>query len=178
MMEMCSCVLEEWWRCVHAYLRNDGDVFMRTWEMMEMGLCVLEEWWRCVYAYLRNDGDGFMRTWEMMENCLCVLEKWWRCVHAYLRNDGDVFMRTWGMMEMCLRRSWRPISCTLMPSMVIFPVGSTRRNSIVISELFPAPVLPTIPTCRKTGFRLFSYLLSLFWYFITYHASPWLERGR
>ena len=63
----------------------------------------------------------------------------------------DVFVRGWGiltcgMMEILFLRSCNPILCILMLSIIITPVGSTRRNNIVIRLLFPAPVRPTIPT--------------------------------
>jgi len=52
---------------------------------------------------------------------------------------------TCGMIVIFFRTSCRPTFKISIPSIIIFPDGSTRRNSIEISELFPAPVLPTIP---------------------------------
>ena len=57
---------------------------------------------------------------------------------------------TCGMIVMRLRRSWSPISVILTPSTVMMPpAGSMRRNRPIVREDLPAPVRPTIPTCRN-----------------------------
>lgn len=57
------------------------------------------------------------------------------------------------MIDMLFRRTCNPSSEVTMPSIVIFPSGSARRNKAEISELFPAPVLPTSPTCNEFNFN-------------------------
>lgn len=61
---------------------------------------------------------------------------------------------TWGMIVMRDLRSWRPMSAMSTPSIKIFPFAASKILKIPrASEDFPAPVLPTIPTWKKLGFR-------------------------
>lgn len=53
---------------------------------------------------------------------------------------------TWGIMEIFFRKSWSPSSDVKYLSIQILPSGSAKRKRAAIRELFPAPVLPTIPT--------------------------------
>lgn len=56
---------------------------------------------------------------------------------------------TWGMMVILERRSWRPIWAMLIPSIKIRPFAASRIRKIPKArDDFPAPVLPTIPTCK------------------------------
>lgn len=60
--------------------------------------------------------------------------------------------RTCGMMVSWERRSWRPMSATLTPSMRISPSAASRmRNRQRVIDDLPAPVRPTIPTWREEG---------------------------
>lgn len=55
---------------------------------------------------------------------------------------------TWGIIVTLNRRSWSPILAMLIPSTRISPsAASLIRNKPRVSEDFPAPVLPTMPTC-------------------------------
>lgn len=59
---------------------------------------------------------------------------------------------TWGMMVILERRSCRPTSAMLMPSIIILPFAASKILKIPKArEDFPAPVRPTIPT-----YKLFS----------------------
>lgn len=53
---------------------------------------------------------------------------------------------TCGITEIRPLNSCRPIRVTSIPSITILPVGSANRSRPAKSELFPAPVRPTIPT--------------------------------
>lgn len=57
---------------------------------------------------------------------------------------------TWGIIEIFFRKSWSPSSDVKYLSIQIFPSGSAKRKRAAIRELFPAPVLPTIPTYRAS----------------------------
>lgn len=51
---------------------------------------------------------------------------------------------TWGMMDMDERNWVRPILAMSTPSMTMLPLSSSvSRNKQPMSEVFPAPVLPT-----------------------------------
>ena len=54
---------------------------------------------------------------------------------------------------MFLRKECNGTLDMFRPSISISPVGSARRKSAVNSELFPAPVLPTIPTLNKDNYN-------------------------
>ena len=74
-----------------------------------------------------------------------------------------------------------------IPSIKISPVGSAILNSAAIRELFPAPVLPTIPTCtvwhiiniafsyntisNRNYFRVKDWELGRLLYLMTYDAD-------
>lgn len=58
-----------------------------------------------------------------------------------------VIKPTWGMKVNRLLSSWRPISAIFTPSILISPSsGLTSLSKELTRELFPAAVLPTIPT--------------------------------
>ena len=52
---------------------------------------------------------------------------------------------SWEIRDIFERSSWSPIILTSIPSIVIFPSDSVRRSSAAMMDVFPAPLLPTIP---------------------------------
>ena len=64
------------------------------------------------------------------------------CLTVPLKRKG-----TWGMTEMCCLRECNPISKASWPPIeYLDPLsGSNKRKRAWMMELFPAPVLPTIP---------------------------------
>ena len=61
-----------------------------------------------------------------------------------LAQNFDTFL-PWGMIDILFRKWFKPMSEMLILSIKIFPVGLESLNRAVISDDFPAPVLPTIP---------------------------------
>jgi len=51
-------------------------------------------------------------------------------------------------MESFDRKSCNPKSCISMLSIMILPSLKANLNNAPIKDDFPAPVLPTIPTCK------------------------------
>lgn len=56
---------------------------------------------------------------------------------------------SWGIIEIFFRKSEMFINFVSIPSIIIDPCVSARRNSAVIIEDFPAPVRPTMPICKS-----------------------------
>ena len=53
-------------------------------------------------------------------------------------------------MVRCDRKSCKPIFIMFTLSIVIWPEdGSNTRNNAKVNEDLPAPVRPTMPTCKK-----------------------------
>lgn len=68
---------------------------------------------------------------------------WLQCV------QDPPALPTWGIMVILNRRLCRPILAMFTPSMMISPSeDSLIRNKPRVSDDFPAPVRPTMPTCR------------------------------
>jgi len=55
---------------------------------------------------------------------------------------------SWGMMEILDRKSLNSNSCISISSIMILPSLQANLNKAEIKDDFPAPVLPTIPTCK------------------------------
>ena len=64
----------------------------------------------------------------------------------FFRKEPENKTGSWGMMEIFERKSCRPMVLVSIPSIKICPSGSVSRNSAAISDDFPAPVRPTMPT--------------------------------
>ena len=70
------------------------------------------------------------------------------------------------MMDNFERRSSRPISIMLIPSIFILPaINSTSRNNATPSEDLPEPVLPTIPNFepkkKSENWKLYIWKISI-----------------
>lgn len=63
-------------------------------------------------------------------------------------------LHTWGMIDIFFLKSWSPISVVKILSIQILPSGSDNLKRAEMRELFPAPVLPTMPTCNEIQERL------------------------
>ena len=65
-------------------------------------------------------------------------------------------MHTWGTTDIFFLKSWSPVVVVKIVLIQILPVGSDNLKRAEMSELFPAPVLPTIPTYKEIqeGFRM------------------------
>ena len=82
-----------------------------------------------------------------------------------LAQNFDTFL-PWGMIDILFRKWFNPMSEMLILSIKIFPVGSESLNRAVISDDFPAPVLPTIPIFS------FSLVLKLMFFRIILEFPP------
>ena len=81
---------------------------------------------------------------------------------------------SWGIMESFERRSSKPISEMLIPSISIIPdVKSTNRKSATPNDDFPEPVLPTIPA---ENFEL-AYVIRIA-LLMKYQFFLWVECGK
>lgn len=58
-------------------------------------------------------------------------------------------MGSCGIIEMCLLRKFSPNVLVSTLSIVILPSVGANLKSADIRDDFPAPVLPTIPTCKS-----------------------------
>jgi len=65
-----------------------------------------------------------------------------------VRNVPENNTGSWGMMEILDRKLCNPNSCISIPSIMILPSLKANLNKAKIKDDFPAPVLPTIPTCK------------------------------
>ena len=72
---------------------------------------------------------------------------WEKMGRGHMEDSSLQYTCTWGIMDIFFLRSWSPISVVCTPSIFRPPVGSANRYSRAISDDFPAPVLPTMPTC-------------------------------
>lgn len=57
------------------------------------------------------------------------------------------------MIDIFFLKSWSPISVVKILSIQILPSGSDNLKRAEMRELFPAPVLPTMPTCKEIQAR-------------------------
>ena len=58
-------------------------------------------------------------------------------------------VHTWGMIDIFFLKSWSPILVIKILSIQTLPSGSDNLKRAAMKELFPAPVLPTMPTCEE-----------------------------
>ena len=85
--------------------------------------------------------------------------------YMFFAQNFDTFL-PWGMIDILFRKWFNPMSEMLILSIKIFPVGSESLNRAVISDDFPAPVLPTIPIFS------FSLVLKLIFFRIFLEFPP------
>ena len=79
---------------------------------------------------------------------------WWTTTTARRTTDNvwcPGVCVTCGIVEILLLRVCKPISVMVTPSISTKPSGSANRNKAAMRDDFPAPVLPTTPTCRADG---------------------------
>lgn len=67
----------------------------------------------------------------------------------FVRIDPENKTGSCGMMDNLDRNSWSPKPCISMSSIIILPSLIFNLNNAPISDDFPAPVLPTIPTFKN-----------------------------
>ena len=77
-------------------------------------------------------------------------------------------MPTWGIIVSLPRTSWRPKSASVCPSISIDPpAASMIRNRARVSDDFPAPVRPTMPSykddSKTSDFQIFFILCCCLW---------------
>jgi len=86
-------------------------------------------------------------------------------------------MGSCGMIESLDRKSWSPISCISISSMMIFPSLIANLNNAPINDDFPAPVLPTIPTLKNKliiSSRCLFYIDSYLFWFVLFPLARYL----
>ena len=64
--------------------------------------------------------------------------------------EKNMWVHTWSATDIFFLKSWSPILFVQIPSIQIPPSGSDNLKRAAVRELFPAPDLPTMPTCKET----------------------------
>lgn len=89
-------------------------------------------------------------------------------------------MGSCGMIESLDRKSWSPISCISISSMMILPSLIANLNNAEIKDDFPAPVLPTIPTLKNKlvfSSRYSFYIVSYLFFIVLFPLVRYLYLG-